>query len=166
MINIENPGSESRSEHVPQCKSSCEEQAGFDKNWRVKAYSLIAAALNAIYKATQGTNSPFKPKIAFKFAHLLVPLEQKTNSCTRDHPCNFKPRVVNTRSWRHCPNMGSYIDQILSKMQILEGYAEFESFCPHCAGLQICRRGNLASQLGCLVDNYNLPTSDFFIPIY
>ena len=26
-------------------------------------------------------------------------------------------------------------------MQILEGYAEFESFCLHCVGLWICRRG-------------------------
>ena len=83
--NTENPDSESRSEHVPQCKWSCEEQAGFDKNWSVKAYSLIAAALNAIYKANQSTNSPFKQKIVLKLAYLLGPLEQKTKSCTGDH---------------------------------------------------------------------------------
>ena len=43
--------------------------------------------------------------------------------------------------------------QMWSKMQILEGYAEFESFCLHCAGLWISHRGNLASYLGCLVGN-------------
>ena len=60
---------------LPQCKLSCEEQAGFDRNWRVKAYSLIAAALNAIYKANQCTNSPFKLEIVLKLAYLLGPLE-------------------------------------------------------------------------------------------
>ena len=60
---------------LPQCKLSCEEQAGFDRNWRVKAYSLIAAALNAMYKANQCTNSPFKLEIVLKLAYLLGPLE-------------------------------------------------------------------------------------------
>ena len=66
-------------------KSSCEEQADFDKNWSVKAYSLITAALNAIYKANQSTNSPFKLEIVLKLvlAHLLMPLKQKMNSCTQ-----------------------------------------------------------------------------------
>ena len=27
---------------LPQCKSSCEEQAGSDKNWSVKPYSLMS----------------------------------------------------------------------------------------------------------------------------
>ena len=35
---------------------AAKEQAGIDTNWIVKAYSLIAAALNAIYKANQSTN--------------------------------------------------------------------------------------------------------------
>ena len=65
-------------------------------------------------------------EIVSKLAHLLGPLEQKTNWCRRDHPLS-NHGFVNTRSWRHCPNMGSHT-QIWSKMQILEGYSEFGSF--------------------------------------
>ena len=50
---------------------TAKEQAGIDTNWSVKAYSLIAAALNAIYKANQITNSPFELEIVLKLAHLL-----------------------------------------------------------------------------------------------
>ena len=72
-------------------KSSCEEQAGFDKNWNVKAYpALVAAALNGIYKANPSTNSPFKLEIHLNLAHLLKPLEQNTNSCTRDPISNHE----------------------------------------------------------------------------
>ena len=60
---------------LSQCKLSCEEQAGFDRNWSVKAYSLIAAALNAIHKANHFTSSPFRLEIVLKLAYLLGPLE-------------------------------------------------------------------------------------------
>ena len=40
--------------------------------------------------------------------------------------------------------MGLTYTQIWSKMQILVGYAEFESFRLHWAGLSICRRVNFA----------------------
>ena len=49
--------------------------------------------------------------------------------------------------------MGSYLHPNMVKMQILEGYAEFEGFCLRCAALQFCRRVNLASYIGCLVGN-------------
>ena len=48
---------------LPQCKSSCKEQAGSDKNLSVKPYFFKAVALNAIYKANQSTNCPFKLEI-------------------------------------------------------------------------------------------------------
>ena len=70
---------------LPQCKSSCEKQAGSDKNLSVKPYPWSAAALNAIYKANQSTNCPFKLEIVLKLAHLLGALEQTTNSCTLIH---------------------------------------------------------------------------------
>ena len=38
---------------LPQCKSSCKEQAGSDKHLSVKPYFFKAVALNAIYKANQ-----------------------------------------------------------------------------------------------------------------
>ena len=95
---------------------------------------MIAAALNAIYKANQSTNSPFKLEIVLKLAHLLGPLEQKTNSCTLDptisnHELEIQDHDVTAQKW------GPTYTQIWSKMQILENYGEFESFCLHCAGL-------------------------------
>ena len=48
---------------LPQCKSSCKEQAGFDKNLSVKPYVFKAVALNAICKAKQSTNCPCKLEI-------------------------------------------------------------------------------------------------------
>ena len=71
---------------LPQCKSSCEKQAGSDKNLSVKPYPWSAAPLNAIYKANQSTNCPFKLEIELKLTHLLGVLEQTTNSCTLNHP--------------------------------------------------------------------------------
>ena len=71
---------------LPQCKSNWKEQAGSEKNLSVKPYFFKAAALNAIYKANQSTNCPFKLEIVLKLAHLLGPLEQTTNSCTLNHP--------------------------------------------------------------------------------
>ena len=81
-----------------QYKSSCKEQASSDKNLSVKPYSLI----------NQSFNCPFKLDIVLKLAHQLGPIEQTTNSCTLNHPI-LEPRVVNTRAWRHYPNMGSYV---------------------------------------------------------
>ena len=87
----------------------------------------LAAALNAIYKANQSTNSPFKLEIVLKLAHLLGHLKQTTNSCTLNHPISdhallMQDHDVTTQIW------GLNYTQIWSKMQILEGYAEFESF--------------------------------------
>ena len=127
---------------LPQCKSSCEEQAGSDKNWSVKPYSLMSCCWrDAICKANQSTYGPFKSRSRLKLGHMSGPLELKANSCTRTTSCKYKIRDVTAQIW---PWGLTYI-QRWSNMQIFEGYAEFESFCLHCAGLWICHRGNLAS---------------------
>ena len=59
---------------------------------------------------------------------------------------NFGPRVVKYKTMRSLPKYGVLLTpKYGQKMQILEGYAEFKSFCLHCAALLFCRRGNLAS---------------------
>ena len=88
-----------------QCKSNCEEHAGSDKPFEIPWW---AAALNAIYKANQSANNPIELKIVLKLAHLLWPLEQKRTVAQYTGSPNFEPRVVNTRSWHYCPNMGSH----------------------------------------------------------
>ena len=59
---------------LPQCKSSCKKQAGSDKNLSVNPIPWSAAALNAIYKANQSTNCPFKLEMVLKLAHLIHPI--------------------------------------------------------------------------------------------
>ena len=87
---------------LPQCKSSCEEQAGSDKNWSVKPYSLMSCCWrDAICKANQSTYGPFKSRSRLKLAHMSGPLELKANSCTRDHPIlryHFPPSWIACRT--------------------------------------------------------------------
>ena len=103
----------------------------------VKSYYIpwSAAALNTIYKADQSTNSPFKREIVLKLAHVLGHLEQTTNSWTLTESPNFGPRFVNTRPWRHYPNMGSYLHPNMVKNANFRGLRRIWEVLPTSCGI-------------------------------
>ena len=105
-----------------------------NKFWNKRSAKFKAAALNAIYKANQSSNWPFKLEIVLKLAHLLGPLEQ--TQLHTESP-NFGPRVVNTRPWRHYPNMGSYLQPNMVKNANFRGLRRIWEFLPTLCGVVI-----------------------------
>ena len=77
------------------------------KIWPWKPIPWSGAALNVIYKANQSTNGPLNSRNCI-IACPPVRSSWTDNEQLHTGSPNFGPRVVYTRPWRQCPNMGSY----------------------------------------------------------
>ena len=136
---------------LAHCKSTCEEHAGSDKsfenvtlcldrkNFRITPFinnalclinyasallsskTMVNSPEYCIYTSVMSTYCVNKRGFQFlSFFYLFLPLS-----------LSFFPLSIHLPL---SPVLLTYT-QIWSKMQILEGYAEFESFCLHCAAL-------------------------------
>ena len=101
----------------------------FWQNLSIKPYFFIAAALNAIYKANQSTELPFQTRNRIK-ACSPVRSSWTNNEQLHTESPNVGPRVVNTRPWRHYPNMGSYLHPDMVKKANFRGLRRIWEFLP------------------------------------
>ena len=103
-----------------------------------KTLFFKAAALNGIYKANQSTELPFQTRNRIKACSPVRSSWTKNEQLHTESP-NFGPRVVNTRPWRHYPDMGSYLHPNMVKNANFRGLHRIWEFLPTLRSVIILR---------------------------